>query len=140
MKSLKTLIKLHKSHLDDLVLKINHSQQEKIELLNLLENNRKEVEAELKQYIGSEYAFIIDEYLKNSIKQQKSLQDNIAVINANLEILNNQLTEQYAELKKLEIAFENKRKQQLTALKKAEEAAINEFNVIRFNDKGDATK
>jgi flagellar biosynthesis chaperone FliJ len=132
MKTLKTLIKLHKRDLDKTLREIRQFEEEKSQL----ELDKKKVEeesvAEAKNYSASKYAYMLDRYLQNSRKRMQRIDAQILRISLSIDKLRSVLREQYAELKKFEIALENKKKLEELKLKKIENKFVDEFNINKF--------
>lgn len=68
MKTLTTLIKLHKNQLDKILRQIEHTESEKVRLELKKKAVEKEAEAEVQKYSTSQYAYMLERYLENSRK------------------------------------------------------------------------
>lgn len=132
MKSLKTLIKLHKKTLDDLLHNINKLEQQRSNFIESLTNMRFQTEQELKQYSGSEYAFMLDKYLQTMQNNEKNLTVQLHQVEQQISSLRDDLHTQFTELKKFEIAYENRQKQERLAAEKLAVKSLDEFNNTRF--------
>jgi flagellar biosynthesis chaperone FliJ len=135
MKSLQTLIKLHKKKLDDLVTEINNLEKNKQNFINTLEHLKIEQRLEQEKYSGSEYAFMLDSYLKQSEIDKKRLSDQIKRLELDLQLLQPKLEKQFAELKKFELALEKRVKKEQEKLKVVETKMLDEFNTNKFASK-----
>ena len=132
MKSLKTLIKLHKKKLDDLVKQINNLEEKK----NIYETRLKKLQAEilieLKKYTGTEYAFMLDNYMKSAEGREQKFKEQIKEFEQQISVLRAELAEQFAELKKFEIALQNRINIEKEKERQAEVKNLDEFNSIKY--------
>jgi flagellar export protein FliJ len=132
VKSLKTLIKLHKKELDDLLSRINALENQKDELCLFLQNLEVEATRELEYYAGTEYAFMLGKYLENVEINRKHLISQITQVTGQIKLLRNQLHDKFAELKKFEIALQNRLNKEQNEIKKAETKLLDEINTNKF--------
>jgi flagellar export protein FliJ len=133
MKSLKILIKLHKKKLDDLTKQINNLENRKDKLNISLKKLQEQILSELKKFMGTEYVFMLDNYMKSSEDKEQKLKTQIKQLEEQILGLRDQLAEQFAELKKFEIALENRLKAEQEVIRKSEVKALDEFNTIKHN-------
>lgn len=133
MKTLKTLIRLHKKQIDDLVKEIGLLEEQRRRFVQSLEDLKKQVVIEIKHYAGSEYVFMLDNYLKSAEKNRKRLIIEIAQAEKNIESLRDILREQFGELKKFEIAMQKRQYQEKIKLLKEESKLMDEFGITKFN-------
>lgn len=130
MKTLTTLIKLHKNQLDKILRQIEHAESEKVRLE--LKKKAVEEEAEVQKYSISQYAYMLERYLENSRKLLQRIDVQILQASLSIDKLRSVLRDQYSELKKFEIALENKKKLEVIKFKKTENKFTDEFNVNKF--------
>lgn len=132
MKSLKTLIKLHKQKLDDLLKQINNLEEKKSIHESSLKKLKTEILAELKKYMGTEYAFMLDNYMKSAEDREHKLKSEIEALREQITILREELASEFAELKKFEIALQNRVNIEKEIERKAEVKSLDEFNNIKY--------
>jgi flagellar export protein FliJ len=132
MKALKTLIKLNKNQLDKILRQIENVEAEKLRLELKKKRMEDEVEAEVQKYSASQYAYMLERYLENSRKMLQRIDAQILQTSLSIDKLRSALRDQYAELKKFEIALDNKKKLEATKLKKTEIKFVDEFNINKF--------
>ncbi|MEY3196903.1 MAG: hypothetical protein RLZZ59_271 [Pseudomonadota bacterium] len=132
MKKLQTLIKLHKNDVDKTLKQIseyNHMiSQNEAELVKLMQD----MQIEMEGFHASEYGPILDSYLLNSRKIQSVIQKNIKDLEQKVERAHLLLHEQFAELKKYEIALKNRILEFKEEEKRKETKKLDEHNVIRY--------
>ena len=131
MKNLKTLIKLRKHSINEILKRISTLQEHKAILEKRLISLITEIDKETKQFSGTEYGFVLDGYLVDAREQkQKYLH---GVVTAEMKIQETQivLRDEFGEMKKLEIALQNREKE--AAFKEAalEERSIDELNIMK---------
>jgi hypothetical protein len=132
MKSLRTLIKLHKQKLDDLVKQINNLEDLKRVHEASLKKLKSEILVELKKFMGTEYAFMLDNYMKSAEDREIKLKAEIKALDKEIAVLREELSEQFAELKKFEIALQNRINAEKEIERKAEVKSLDEFNSIKY--------
>lgn len=132
MKTLTTLIKLHKNQLDKILRQIEHTESEKVRLELKKKAVEEEAEAEVQKYSTSQYAYMLERYLENSRKLLQRIDVQILQVSLSIDKLRSVLRDQYSELKKFEIALENKKKLEIIKLKKTENKFTDEFNINKF--------
>lgn len=132
MKTLTTLIKLHKNQLDKILRQIEHAESEKVRLELKKKAVEEEAEAEVQKYSISQYAYMLERYLENSRKLLQRIDVQILQASLSIDKLRSVLRDQYSELKKFEIALENKKKLEVIKFKKTENKFTDEFNVNKF--------
>jgi flagellar export protein FliJ len=132
MKTLKTLIKLSKNALDKTLREIDHLETEKSRLELKKKTLEEEAEAEVKKYSTSQYAYMLDIYMQQSRKLMQRIDAQILQTSLSIDKYRSILRDQYAELKKFEIALENKKKLKALKLKKIEDKFVDEFNINKF--------
>lgn len=142
MKALKTLIKLNKNQLDKTLRQIDHAEAEKVRLELKKKTVEEEAAAEVQKYSTSQYAYMLDRYLENSRKMLQRIDAQILQTSLSIDKLRSVLRNQYAELKKFEIALDNKKKLEAARFKKIENKFVDEFNTNKFifDQKQDVSK
>jgi flagellar FliJ protein len=131
MKSIRTIIKLHKQELDAMRQQLAAMQRQKEELLKYSE----EMEAELK--LEEEFAAnnpmmsgTFDQYRKKIKLRQANLAYAIADIDRQIEYITNEIAEKFTEIKKYEIILQQKiaerlQKEMVLESKMLDEVAMN---------------
>jgi flagellar export protein FliJ len=132
MKTLTTLIKLHKNQLDKILRQIEHAESEKVRLELKKKAVEEEADAEVQKYSTSQYAYMLERYLENSRKLLQRIDVQILQASLSIDKLRSVLRDQYSELKKFEIALENKKKLEVIKFKKTENKFTDEFNISKF--------
>ncbi len=132
MKALKTLIKLNKKQLDKTLRDIDRAESEKARLELRKKATEEEAETEAQKYSASQYAYMLDVYLQNSRKILQRIDAQILQTSLSIDKFRSILRDQYAELKKFEIALENKKKLEALKQKKIEGKFVDEFNTNKF--------
>ncbi len=135
MKTLKTLVKLNKKILDEIVIDINKSETEKSLLLQRSNDLQNQIESEIESYHSSEYSFMLEQYLHDSRKKQQRIKAQIDRLNLTIEKLRQNLAKQYSELKKYEIALQNREKEESIKEQKSQMKSLDEFNTNRYSYK-----
>lgn len=133
MKSLTTLIKLHKKKLDDLHKEIVALENSKIGCESALSVLKDQMLDEQENFKGSEYIFALDSYMKNCRIKEKSLELDIENLTEQILKARDRLREQFSELKKYEIALQNRINLQKEQDRAVENKLLDEFNTINFN-------
>ena len=100
MKTLTTLIKLHKNQLDKILRQIEHAESEKVRLELKKKAVEEEAEAEVQKYSISQYAYMLERYLENSRKLLQRIDVQILQASLSIDKLRSVLRDQYSELKK----------------------------------------
>lgn len=132
MKPLRTLIKLHKQQLDDLLVEITALEKRKENLTRTLEELEARAKAEMQKYAGSEYAFMLDSYLRQVDINKKHFTAQIEGLDKQILALREALADQFAELKKFEIALQNRIVKEQEQQKRTEAKLLDEFNSGKF--------
>ena len=132
MKNLKTLIKLHKNHVDSTLKEIAKLNGNKELMEKRLVEISEKMNLEAKQFSSTEYGFALDVYLTDARAATTKLHQNIRVID--MKILQAQvlLHDQFSELKKFEIALHNRQNELKNAENIAEIKEIDEMNIKKF--------
>ncbi len=131
-KTLKTLIKLHKNKLDKILKDIEFKESEKLRSEEKKTLVEEEMNQEIEKYSTTEFSFMLEKYVENSRKLIKRLEAQINQLETIIAKLRIDLRDQYSELKKYEIAFDNKQSRQRERLKKYEAKQLDEFSINKF--------
>lgn len=132
MKSLKTLVKLNKSELDRL-LNYKKDIEENIEYTEATKSKLvEEAKVEIQKYHNTEFAFMLENYLQEHRTKLEKLDDYIMQFKKMLAETEEKIANQFTELKKFEIALDNRKKALDEKEKIAEMKFIDEFNTNKF--------
>lgn len=132
MKNLKTLIKLHKNYVDSTLKEIAKLNGHKELMEKRLLEISKKMNLEAEQFASTEYGFALDVYLTDARAATNKLKKNITSLD--IKILDSQLLlhDQFSELKKFEIALQNRQNELKEAENAAEIKEIDEINIQKF--------
>lgn len=133
MKGLKTLIKLHKNNLDKTLKQVKYHETEKRRIETKKKHLEEEAKQEIEKYSSSQYAYMLNQYLQNIRNITKRLDAQILQTNSAIEKLQLMIREEYSELKKFEIALENRQKEEALKQRKIEEKLVDEYNINKFS-------
>jgi len=111
MKSLHLLIKIQKKNLENFITKRKLLENNKEEKTLEIFNRKTELQNELLKHATSEYAVYLDNFKKTTDKICNKLAIEIININAEIEILEEQIREIFSEIKKFEIVISNRKKE-----------------------------
>lgn len=131
-KTLKTLIKLHKNKLDKILKNIESNESEKSRLDERKAIVEQEMNQEIDKYSTSEFSFMLEKYVETTRKMLKRIDAQINQLEIAIIKLRIDLKDQYSELKKYEIAFDNKMALELESLKNHEAKKLDEFSINNF--------
>ncbi len=134
MKSLKTLVKLHQKQLDDILAKIGAAEKQKVETEEALRKMLQEAKRELESYNGTEYAFMLEQYLNYTRNQEKVYIKQISDLENKIEVLRTDLFNEFVELKKLELILKKRLQAKKDAENKAESKALDEMTILRHKN------
>ncbi|MDP4708976.1 MAG: flagellar export protein FliJ, partial [Rickettsiaceae bacterium] len=132
MKTLKTLIKLNKNKLDVILRKLDYLESEKLRLEQKKQSLEEEADNEVKKHSGTPYAYMLERYMQHFRQTIKRVEAQIHQHNLEIELLRQNLRDQYAELKKFEIALERKKQVEIERQRKSEVKALDEFSTNKF--------
>jgi len=131
-KTLKTLIKLHKNKLDKILKDIELSESEKLRLEERKKIVEEEMHQEIEKYSTTEFSFMLEKYVETSRKLVKRIDAQTNQLEIVITKFRIDLRDQYSELKKYEIAFDNRLALELENLKKYEAKQLDEFSINNF--------
>jgi uncharacterized protein (UPF0335 family) len=132
-KTLCSLIKLNKNKLDLILKDIDIKKSEKTRIEEKKQALQAETDQEINRYSATEFSFILEKYVENNNKIIRHLQAKINKLEIIITNLNSELFDQYSELKKFQVAFDNKILQEKTRIRKLEEKQIDEYNITNFS-------
>lgn len=131
MKNLKTLIKLKKHSVNEILKRISLLQQHKAVLEARLVRLVSEMDSEIEKYNATEYGFALDAYLVGLRAEKQKLLHG--VVTAELKLRETQLSlhSEFGEMKKLEIALQNREKTALAEVELRELKLLDDINIMR---------
>lgn len=138
MKSIATLIKLHKKNLDQIIMEKSKMEEELQHVTKQRDDLVEESKHEIKKYHGSEYADILSHYLKEFRSKCENLDSVISNYQQQISELELKLQNEFSELKKFELVQRQRLDQKLKKEQKQETADLDEMNIgkyIRNKDK-----
>jgi hypothetical protein len=133
MKGLQTLLKLHKTKIDAIIVNINHLEDQKSALEEEIILLEAAINQELKLYQNTEYSFFLDQYLKLIRQRRDSYSKSLLEIDEHILAVREELVTEFGEMKKIEILTNNRRKAEKDALAKKEEVILNDNILMKYN-------
>lgn len=137
MKALKTLIKLNKKKLDELLIN-------KKTILGVIDNfNLKikyidsQIKTEMEAHTSSEFSIFLENFVTSSSKKLEKLKYDVVSFQRSILILESQISEQYSELKRFEIILAKEKEKELKKEKVLETKVLDELTIIKFNQTGE---
>ncbi|GAB4169383.1 MAG: hypothetical protein Tsb006_7460 [Rickettsiaceae bacterium] len=130
-KTLNTLIKLNKNKLNRTLKEVEIREAEKLGLEEKQRRLLEEINQEVQKYSATEFGFMLEKYVESSRKMLKRLEAQVSQLDGLITKLRSDLQGQYSELKKFEIAAENKKIQERIKAQKLEEKNLDEVNITR---------
>ncbi len=131
-KALSTLIKLNKNKLDKILKEVELREIEKKRLFDKKNYMQTELASEIKKFSSTEFGFMLEKYVEKTDKMIITLDAQMMQQERVIEVLRENIKEQFIELKKFEIAFTNRKNIEDEKLKKLEEKLQDENNIIKF--------
>lgn len=133
MKSLRILIKLRRKEIEKIQKQIALSEARKDELFQELAMLIAQANAEKNEYASStQYADMLGKYLAGVKAQEIKMSGEINYLIIQINLMRDQLHDEFIEIKKLEILLERKEKEHKQKMLKLEENARDEMNVLRY--------
>ena len=132
MKNLKTLIKLHKNQVDNILKEIAKLNGNKELMEKRLFEISEKMNLEAAQFTATEFGFALDAYLTGARSAIGKLKQNISGLDAKILDAQMLLHDQFSELKKFEIALQNRQNELKDAENAAEIKEIDEINIQKF--------
>ncbi len=136
MKTLDTLIRLHKRKLDELRRNMVALENQKAQLQQAIKNLQQELENEVK-LAGKqpEMANFFGEFAKRIKNRQENLRQEIVALDVKINNLNKEIFEAFTELKKYEIAKENAKLRQREEANRKETIMLDEIASQQYQRK-----
>ncbi len=134
MKAISTLLKISQKKLDKLLLDKKTLLARLEETQNQLEITQNEIKSEVNNYSNSEYGFFLDKYLKGAKAKLDSFQKAIKNFERQIEILNGEIMEYFAEIKRYEIIAAKQKKELLLKEQKQEMKILDELTIAKYNN------
>lgn len=136
MKTLDTLIRLHKRKLDELRRNMVALENQKVQLQQAIKNLQQELENEVK-LAGKqpEMANFFGEFAKRIKNRQENLRQEIVALDVKINNLNKEIFEAFTELKKYEIAKENAKLRQREEANRKETIMLDEIASQQYQRK-----
>jgi flagellar export protein FliJ len=136
MKTLDTLIRLHKRTLDGLRRQMVELETQKSQLQQAIINLQKELDSEV-ALAGKqpEMANFFGEFAKRIKTRQENLRQEIRALDAKITELNKEIFDAFAELKKYEIAKENAKQRAREEEKRKETLMLDEIAAQQYQRK-----
>lgn len=139
MKGLLTLIKLHRRQLDQLRRQIAEKETQKLQLHELLERMARELEAERELASqNAEMSQFYGGYAKRMLERQDVVVKEIQRLDKEIRELSLQITEKFSELKKYEIARDNRLKRQKEEADRKERIMFDDIAIQQHSRKTDS--
>ena len=136
MKTLNTLIRLHKRNLDELRRSMVALESQKDQLIQTIEASQRELEREVDLAKNTpEMSSFFGEFAKRIKNRQEKIYKEIQVIDKKITELNNKMAQEFTELKKFEIALENAKNRIKTEEIRKETLMLDEIAAQQFHNK-----
>lgn len=136
MKTLDTLIRLHKRTLDELRRNMVSLENQKSQLQQAIINMQKELDKEM--VLASkqpEMANFFGEFAKRIRNRQDNLRQEISALDVKITALNKEIFEAFTELKKYEVAKENAKQRMREEEKRKETLVLDEIAAQQYQKK-----
>lgn len=134
-KTLTTLIKLNKNKLDKILKEVELREIEKKRLFDKKNMMQNELNAEIEKFSSTEFSFMLEKYVEKSNKMIRTLDAQMMQQERIIDALRQTIKEQFAELKKFEIAYNNRKIIESDKDKKANDKIMDENNILKFFNK-----
>ena len=136
MKTLNTLIRLHKRNLDELRRSMVALESQKDQLIQTIEASQRELEREVDLAKNTpEMSSFFGEFAKRIKNRQEKIHKEIQAIDKKITELNNTMAQEFTELKKFEIALENAKNRIKTEEIRKETLMLDEIAAQQFHNK-----
>lgn len=133
MNSLKTIIRLHKWQLDEKRRELVELQNLREHLLNQIDRLEQEIAAERTTASADfEASFTFPNYIKMAKERRHKLDRSVAQVDEQITAATEAVAEAYQELKKYELAEEERVKREALKLKRKQDAILDETASIGF--------
>ena len=138
MKGLNTLIKLHRRTLDELRRKMVSLENQKAQLLQASAKLSEELAAEIRMASKTpEMGRFFGDFSNRIKKRQAELAAEVQKLDKQMETLNVEIREAFAEVKKYEIALENAKQRIAAEGERRETIAMDEMAGQQFRRKAE---
>ena len=138
MKGLNTLIKLHRRTLDELRRKMVSLENQKAQLLQASDKLNEELAAEIRMASKTpEMGQFFGGFSNRIKKRQAELAAEVQKLDKQMETLNVEIREAFAEVKKYEIALENAKQRIAAEGERRETIAMDEMAGQQFRRKAE---
>ena len=135
MKTLNTLIRLHKRNLDELRRSMVALESQKDQLIQTIEASQRELEREVDLAKNTpEMSSFFGEFAKRIKNRQEKIHKEIQAIDKKITELNNKMAQGFTELKKFEIALENAKNRIKTEEIRKETLMLDEIAAQQFHN------
>ena len=136
MKTLDTLIRLHKRTLDELRRNMVALENQKSQLQQAIVNMQKELDKEMALATKQpEMANFFGEFAKRIRNRQDNLRQEISALDVKITALNKEIFEAFTELKKYEVAKENAKQRMREEEKRKETLVLDEIAAQQYQKK-----
>jgi flagellar export protein FliJ len=136
MKGLTTLIRLHKRNLDDLRRQMVILENEETQLQQAVVTLQQELESEIKLAAAKpEMSSFFGEFAKRIRNRQEKIRQEIKEVETKIRKLNDEIAEEFTELKKFEIALENAKNRAKSEENRKETLMLDEIAAQQYQKK-----
>ncbi|TWA74781.1 flagellar export protein FliJ [Azospirillum brasilense] len=133
MSSLKTIIRLQKWKLDEKRRALAELQSLADRLQAEIERLKEEIAAERDTARGNvEYAFTYSNYIQAAMERGKRLTQSLGQVEAQVAVATDEMAEAFQELKRYELAEEERLKREKEKLKRKEATMLDETALVGF--------
>ncbi|AWJ87160.1 flagellar export protein FliJ [Azospirillum sp. OGB3] len=133
MSSLKTIIRLQKWKLDEKRRALAELQNLADRLQAEIERLKEEIAAERDTARGNvEYAFTYSNYIQAAMERGKRLTQSMGQVEAQIAVATDEMAEAFQELKRYELAEEERLKREKEKLKRKEATMLDETALVGF--------
>ena len=136
MKTLNTLIRLHKRNLDELRRQMVAFEGQKEQLIQTIEASQHELEREVELAKNTpEMSSFFGEFAKRIKNRQEKIRQEIQAVDKKIIELNDKIAAEFTELKKFEIALENRKTYAKAEENRKETLMLDEIAAQQFQKK-----
>jgi hypothetical protein len=122
MRSLKILLKLYSFQLDTLIRDLNQAELQQNELINTLNIINDNIKKETDMYLGSDFNFVLESYLKLEKQKATLCAKKIEILDKTINDIKESILLNFAETKKIEILINKK---EITLQEKEKQGELN---------------
>lgn len=135
MKKLKTLIRLRKQKLEELLGQINLLEDHIAMLEDKLVQIAAQINVEVLRHEKSEYRFALDYYLVGAREKKKNLLEAVVAADHKITKLREEIRDEFGEMKKFEIILQKRIEEERVALDAEETRMLDEISIMRAKNK-----